>query len=1046
MKPIRLIMSAFGPYGGITEIDFNRLGTSGLFLISGDTGAGKTTIFDAIAYVLFDKTSGVTRGIHSVRSDFADKDTLTEVTLEFSHKGFVYTMFRSPDQLKKKVKGEGYTELKSRVSITMPDGTIIDKRDTVKTIVKDLLGGMEYDQFKQICMIAQGEFTQLLHADNTTRNEILQKVFNTNIYRMFAQKLREKENIIEEKYKEYKLSLMQYISGIKVKEEQDEYNELEQLLKDKNINKTDDVLTILSKLIEKDKYEIGEQEDKKIVLSKNLEMLLRKEEKEKQLNQFILQLEKLTIEKAQLLEQQELNQKLEKETELSQKALSNVRPKELLYIRKLEDIKELEYTLVQSKDEKEKLQHEYRIISEEFANIHTKKNDMNEMYAFISKLEQSLDKYELLNQLENEYIKLLEEEKQASDLLLEKKNTLEIVENELLRLASYIEELKDTPIRLVEHQNELEKEKSKLEQIQKKIQELSQLEINQQRLSQLEASYLKKEEEYLQINAEYGEWEVLFFREQAGILGSTLMEHQPCPVCGSMDHPQIAKISDKSITEEELRIKKEEKEKIFQQLNEQKQRYQELLSIYQVQLDHMKVYLNSLQIESSTLDNMREQLTMVEDMSNECVEKLANLVDKNTMEISKLEDYKLEEEKRIKYSVVIKNHIIKLTEFQYNASKSLGENKVKLESLKSQLEYPSLDVAKNIHKVKKEEYKLLESSIIDCENRYNKIKQSLVSVEGLIFSKQLELENQEKRKVELEVSYKEALDVQGFISEVEYHGVLCSQSEIDDKKRNLQRYKDSLKEVEINIKNLMAQTKGKESINLEVTFEEIQQVRNKITLLDAQIKELNNRIIENEEINDKIKKLQKQITKIEEEYIEVSSLSKTANGSLTGKSKITFETFVQAAYFVQIIEEANKRFYHMTGRRYRLLRNEEGSKQGRSGLELNVLDTWTGKIRSVKSFSGGETFMAALSLALGFSDVIQRYSGAIEIDTIFIDEGFGTLDAEALEHAINTLKGLTMGNRLVGIISHVDELKERIDKQIIVKKDIKGSYISKIGY
>ena len=204
------------------------------------------------------------------------------------------------------------------------------------------------------------------------------------------------------------------------------------------------------------------------------------------------------------------------------------------------------------------------------------------------------------------------------------------------------------------------------------------------------------------------------------------------------------------------------------------------------------------------------------------------------------------------------------------------------------------------------------------------------------------------------------------------------------------------------------------------------------------------RVSANKDIREKLKKQNKQRLVKNQEYLEVASLSKTANGRLEGKQKITFETYIQTTYFSQIINQANKRFYDMSGKRYKLLRKEEGNIRSFTGLELNVFDTWTGKTRDVKSLSGGESFMAALSLALGFSDIIQSHSGGIEINTLFVDEGFGSLDSNALEQSISILSSLTKGDRLVGTISHVDELKEKIPNQIIIKKDIGGSCIEKV--
>ncbi|MDF2589475.1 MAG: hypothetical protein K0S41_3316, partial [Anaerocolumna sp.] len=286
----------------------------------------------------------------------------------------------------------------------------------------------------------------------------------------------------------------------------------------------------------------------------------------------------------------------------------------------------------------------------------------------------------------------------------------------------------------------------------------------------------------------------------------------------------------------------------------------------------------------------------------------------------------------------------------------------------------------------------------------------------------------------------------GLKNEEFYHKSLLTQEEIDDRNKQCRQYELLKQELKAQLEKLKDKTTGKEKVDIEAIRDNLRAVKVNRSQLEKSQKEIHNRLMENKGTIANIKDVEKQRNEKSKLFLDISSMSKTANGKLEGKQKITFETYVQAAYFIQIIDAANKRFYDMSGKRYKLLRKEEGNIQSFTGLELNVLDTWTGKVRSVKSLSGGESFIAALSLALGFSDIIQNYTGGIEIDTMFVDEGFGSLDTYALEQAIATLTNLTQGNRLVGIISHVEELKERIDKQIIVKKDIKGSYIQKITY
>ena len=278
MKPQKLTISAFGPYAGTVTIDFEKMGRSGLFLISGDTGAGKTTIFDAISYALFEKTSGLTREVNSVRSDFATLEVFTEVTLAFSHKGLNYTINRYPDQTRKSDRGKGVAEQKKGVSILLPDGKKIDNRNEVKRIISEILGGLGYDQFKQIVMIAQGEFLELLLADNEKRNEILQKVFNTELYKLFSAKLREKEILLKNQNDDMEKSLQQYIDGIRCLEESEYYLKIDSFKSSKNINFIADILNNLILLIDEDNRILEDVNEKMVSTDKEKEKFIKKED------------------------------------------------------------------------------------------------------------------------------------------------------------------------------------------------------------------------------------------------------------------------------------------------------------------------------------------------------------------------------------------------------------------------------------------------------------------------------------------------------------------------------------------------------------------------------------------------------------------------------------------------------------------------------------------------------------------------------------------------------------------------------------------------
>lgn len=1047
MKPVKLIMSAFGPYSGVTEIDFRKLGSSGLFLISGDTGAGKTTIFDAITYALFEKTSGQTREINSVRSDFAHPDTFSEVTLEFTHKGSTYIINRYPDQLKRKERGEGYKELKKGVSITLPDNKIIDNRNDVRDIIRDILGGMEYDQFKQICMIAQGEFTQLLHADNDKRNEILQKVFNTSIYKQFSLKLREKESTLKTVCDDLEKSILQYVSGIKIDDTSEHVSALQEYKDSLNANYTPEVLELLTLIIDEDKSKLSLLEKQVKDLNSEIEKLLVLEEQGKSINQDLNEKNKLEIEKVEYDTKEVDMTSLSKKAELGQKALSKVKPFENNVINKKNIILQLEQKLEELYKKKVHLEDSIIIAKKEYEEEQNKSSIRDKYAIDISNLEKTIPKYKQLEELENEHKSVISKEETISKQINDEKIMIDKLQDEIERLEVLLEQLKNSQVQLLDSKNLLEKEKDYYKNINLKEKEVRSLLQLQQEISKASNIFEKLEGEYEKSRERYEEGNKAFLREQAGILAKELVENEPCPVCGSLEHPNPTVSESDAPSKDELNLWKDEKDNKLSQLTKHSIMLGEYKKEYTTKINHIRDGLKEL-YEILVDDNPSELLKMLIQEKNNSVDKIKSLekeVLSKEEELNAYNKYYEMHQKRLEVIEKYKKALEFNTSELYRVTSTLNTVNHDIQRIKSELEYSSLNEANKVIDIKKKEQDLMIAKLKLVDDNYHKVDSSLKNTIEFIENYKNELFIEQEKQKELMIKYEVAFSENGFNSEEEYKEALLQQDEIDKINKECRDFYNKKSEILIKLTELIGRTKDKEYVDLQNIQENIKGKKDEIINADKQIRILNSRVIENKDTYKNIKNVSEKRELKSKLYLEVSSLSKTANGKLEGKQKITFETFVQAAYFIQIIDEANKRFYEMTGKRYKLFRKEEGSLRGLSGLELNVLDTWTGKIRSVKSFSGGETFMAALSLALGFSDVIQNYAGAIEIDTMFVDEGFGSLDAEALEQAITTLNSLTEGNRFVGIISHVDELKERIEKQIIVKKDVKGSYISKIG-
>lgn len=1048
MKPLKLTISAFGPYSGTTVVDFENLGNSGLFLISGDTGSGKTTIFDAIAYALFERTSGQTRDINSIRSDFAPLEVFTEVTLEFSHKGQVYTIHRYPDQIRKSDRGKGYAEQKKGASIIMPDGTKIDNRTQVKSIITDILGGLGYDQFKQIALIAQGEFLELLLADNDKRNDILQKVFNTEFYKKVGIKLREKENKLRGECEDLEKSILQYMNGIKCNEDSANYSSIIELKKAKNINLVNEFIEVLETLITEDieiQAEINSNINK---LENEKDKLIKSEMKGKELNKDLEEKEKIQKLKVELDNRKEEMKVLEEKAVLGQKALSHIKPLEDAKLREEKYLLQLDAKISKSILEKEQQEEQRAFNKKVYAEECSKEETREKLNIGINDLIEKLPRYDKLKELSANFNGLLEKEKETNEKLLSLNKKAEQLEKRSKGLEVELIQLKDSPVKYLNALNTLDKERVDNKRLETISNDITRLYILENTVAKNQEIFLKFEKQFEFWNQEYEKKQKAFLREQAGILGKDLEEGQPCPVCGSLNHPNITMCESEAPSEAELKELKEKSDQCNEKLQQAtigaRESKKELETSFHLLKNAVEEFYH-FDIDPKISDIE----TVIQKINNEKKEHIKLIENKVDQLKKQYERKELCEKEMGEVHEAINNnsiHLEQVKELKNSISMSISSCKKDIDYISKDLEYDSLEKANEVIAEKKSKLQELRDKLVTAEKNYHDTEAKLKTTIGLIEEFKSQKVNTQNTLEQFTKEYLQKIKEVGLKNEAFYKENLLRQEQIDEIANQCRKYELTKREIKAQLDKLKEKTYGKEPVDVEAIRRSIQEIKSGKNVLDKALKEVQNRIMVNKSTLSNINEVEKQRLEKSEAFLDISAMSKTANGRLEGKQKITFETYVQAAYFIKIVAQANKRFYEMTGKRYKLLRKEEGNIQSFTGLELNVYDTWTGKIRSVKSLSGGESFMAALSLALGFADIIHNYSGGIQIDTMFVDEGFGSLDNEALEQSISILTTLTSGNRLVGIISHVNELKERIDKQIIVKKDIKGSYIEKIVY
>lgn len=919
MRPIKLTMSAFGPYAGETVIDFEKLGENGIYLISGDTGAGKTTIFDGIVFALYGDASGDKREPSMLRSKYAKPETPTFAELVFKYADKVYTVRRNPAYMRKKLKGEGYTEQSADCCFTYPDGRVVTKKSEVDEAVKKVVG-VSKDQFLQIAMIAQGDFLKTLTAKTEERKEILRYIFKTKRFLNLQEKLKDRYSEASELVKDAQSSMAQYIDGISCAEENPL---LIQVQRAKN-NELPiiDVITALETLIKQD------------------------ENSDKELNSEIQIIEKQLGDVNSLLGKLEDYKKLSKELCVVGKAIE-------LKSDKFEQAKEL------LESEKERFK-ETEVLNSESAKIKAELPRYDE-------LEMQNKKIEAIHQ------KLKSDEKSLVDknaLLVGKTETLEKLKAE----KSTLEKAGENKEKLTSERNAAEEIMKNLEILKKSLKEYDTMLAS---LEEKQKIYLEAMNTAQQSLEAYNEMNKSFLNEQAGILAQQLKEDSPCPVCGSNVHPNIAQKSDSAPTESELKKAKQKSEKAQSDAANASNVCAVIKGKAETAKANIEIQLEKL-IGNTDINSSKEKI-------NDLINGKIEIIKKLNLEITA-------EEKNIKRKSEIETIIPKTENETEKLKNDISSLKTNIASCKASLE--------------------------EITNQLTKLKSSLYFADkGTAEKKLLEIESKSES---LKKSFENA-------------------------QNNYGRCEKEIIELKAKEEHLKKQLESSEKIDEEKVKEKQKsltvQKQSKFELRTAIIA----RLSANRSVFDNIIKKKDEINTLEKNLVLVKSLCFTANGRISGKERIMLETYIQMTYFDRIIARANTRFMIMSDGQYELKRSQTAKNlQSSEGLSLDVIDHYNGSQRSVNTLSGGESFKASLSLALGLSDEIQASAGGIRLDTMFVDEGFGSLDDESLNQAMNALKGLTEGNRLVGIISHVNELKERIDRQIIVSKDRLGGSKVKI--
>lgn len=1031
MRPIHLKMNAFGPYRQSVHIDFTKFGHHSIFLINGPTGSGKTTIFDAISYALYNETSGQTRDTEMIKSDFATDTDFASVELTFELQNKTYQIIRSPKQ-----KGPGerieVKEHSANVQFYCEDVFLGTGREANQQII-DLLG-LDYSQFRQIVLLPQGEFRQLLMSNSRDKEKIFRNIFGTQMIQDFQENLKNKRADYQKEYKKFETRLEQSLENIEWRnnafEQHPSFFRLKEAIAQKEYA---NILENLKEMIQLEKAELLQLDERLKKLS----------EQEKRYHLF----------KELLIEQQELNQiknKLSQEEDkikverviLKKNNEARLVEKENQHLKNIQEeqknIKQLIVTEVELinklKKQLEKLQKEYENALLEAEQLDALRADLhkwgNEEKQFleIAQKEKIITKAQKNQQNIQEKIEIMNQ--QEFDLITES----ELLERKISHLDQWRKELEEKKRNAENLTSHIQLEKAKQQTFEKIIKLQQQLIKWTQKNKELYVDYQLAEDEYINARQQY-------FNNLAGILGKDLVTQQACPVCGSKEHPKpatgsVGLISQKQLEEleKERNTKKSAQQKVAVEIDTIGERIDEAFATLDDSNQH-PVAVNQLE---STLKELTKKITEKQELLRILKEEIL-VLEKNIEQ---------EEEWRKALNEIQKNiEKTRLSLFEFKKDYSIevtkiAENIAQIAKIKKELSAESIEQLQEKQRKQENQITRIEKNVKESQELITSINTEKTSSESTLialssqedkrkqeYEEQLQVVNQLSNQYQLDENFSEFILPQAQVEEIEA-AITTFEKEQDYNKRRLTQINSQLDDYR-------DETLKKSEEVIQYLNEINQNKRELENRRDDIIGQLANHERSYQAVHSNFNKSKK----ILEPLAIYSDLAEIASGANKRTNYVSFERYLLSVYFTEILEAANKRFIKMTNNRYELVRREDKTKgRGAEGLEIDVFDGYSGKTRSVKSLSGGETFKASLALALGLSDVIQSQKGGVEINTLFIDEGFGTLDADSLEMAIETLMDLQASGRLIGVISHVEELKDRIPAKILVEKVREGSH------
>lgn len=1036
MQPILLKMTAFGPYAKETILDFTLLGGQQMFVITGPTGAGKTTIFDAMCYALFGETSIDERQGKGLCSDFVTLDNHLTTIVEFTFKvrGKTYFIKRQPPQLLPK-RGGGWKDGVQEAEFHCVDHEAfapLTRLGEVNSKVEEVLG-LNSAQFRKIVMIPQGDFRRFLSADTKEKGEILRKLFGTTFFEQLQEKLSLETRSIKAVCDGQQILLGEKLRNIQC----DNHEQLIKGLAD-NVD-TEEVMLLLKAAIETDRENCQTSQEKIKVFQENLEKINQDLVKGGQINQLHQQLLQAEAEqKALQAKNGEMEAKRENLAFIYQAQKLKIYDESLAIHQKnvqqlLGEDERLKTLFAQGEVKLAQLETLWQNLKQQQGEIETAKKRQVLLKSYVDDVEQLKVLSEQLNmaQISREEAiknltaleKAISENTNLRQALEEQLNRFHVIQQEEIKLAHELSQ--------IEHDG---KEAAKrLERI------ITLIEIKG-KIPDVEISVQKAADQLLQEQKQLADLRRSQLEQYRAKLASELVIGEPCPICGN-------KVLTIKANQDETLVAQGDIERQEEIVNQQQSQLEKLKSQRELLNSDFQKELKALVQEEgfATKDGIPDLAAWQQEAESQRKElqKLYRTTKQQREEI-------LKEIERLKDASKQKN----LAE----AEKNVLEQKInaaRSHQLHAETEFSRNDslyqellrrIPKEYHQPQKlqQEIALLEKRVNSYQKEWDGAQKAYNEQQNYLEKLKGQLESVKRQLSESQLKFNQSQEAlllaigEHFESEEHYRQYQALIPRLENYQKEIHDFDSALKSNAAQICAIMKQLNHQPKIDMESLEKKKQEITIFLTQEQKSYNAVYYRWEHNRQIYEEIQDLLQWVKASEKQYQISARLSKLANGD--NSWRMTFETFVLVTYFEKILFEANKRLEKMTGGRYYFKRQQQlSSRQRKAGLDLDIMDNYTGKTRAVATLSGGEGFKASLALALGLSDVVQQSVGGIELNTIFIDEGFGTLDAESLETTIDCLIELQLGGRLVGIISHVAELKERIKAQLVVTPSEKGS-------